>query len=180
MTFAMNQFGMVSSAGTLAVGSGPVLECEFYDASAATALVPGEFVCIGSTVAPKVTKVIKGTGLTSAYVGVVLTNPLKASYVTTDRLQVGLMGAIILCTASAIITAGASLQYAYDTFKVATRAGSNTIVGIALDNAAADGDLIRVLVYIGSAAGAVGATGAAGATGATGAAGATGPTGPTA
>jgi hypothetical protein len=146
MTLAMNQFGMVSSAGTLAVGSGPVLECEFYDASSSTTLVPGEFVCIGSTVAPKVTKVIKGTGLSSAYVGVVLTNPLKASYVTTDRLQIGLMGAIVLCTASDVITAGATLQYAYNTFKVATRTSTYTIVGIALDNAAADGDLIRVLV----------------------------------
>lgn len=187
MALTMNQFKMATLVGTL--DSGPAMEVEFYSASASATLVPGEFVCLGSTVAPNVTKVIKGTGLTSAYFGVVLTNPLKDSYAVGEKLQIGILGAIVMVQASAVITAGAALQYAYDTFKVATQADSNTIVGIALENAAGDTSLFRAFIYraaISGATGAVGATGATGVAGATGATGgtgktgATGPTGPTA
>jgi len=182
MALTMNQFEMATLKGTLESGS--VIECEFYSASASATVIPGEFVCLGSTVAPNVTKVIKGTGLTSAYFGVVLTNPLKDSYAVGEKLQVAILGSIVLVEASAAITAGASLQYAYDTFKVATQTDSNTIVGIALENASADTSLLRAFIYraaISGATGAVGATGAGatGATGADGATGATGPTGPT-
>ena len=180
MALTSNQFEMATLKGTLESGS--VLECEFYDASAATALIPGEFVCLGSTVAPNVTKVIKGTGLTSAYFGVVLTNPLKDSYVTGEKCQVAILGSIVIVEASGVITCGASLQYAYDTFKVATHADSNTIVGVALENSTADTKLLRAFIYraaISGVTGAVGATGATGAAGATGPTGRTGPTGPT-
>lgn len=181
MALTMNQFKMATLKGTLE--SGPVLECEFYSADASATVAPGEFVCLGSTVAPNVTKVIKGTGLTSAYFGVVLTNPLKDAYAVGEKLQVAVLGSIVIVEASAVITAGASLQYAYDTYKVATQTGSNTIVGIALENSTGDTKLLRAFIYraaISGATGAVGATGAAGATGPTGPAGATGATGPTA
>lgn len=179
MALNQNQFGMLTTAGTRI--SGQVMTVEFYDASSSTTLVPGEMVCLGATTAPNVTKVIKGTGLTSAYFGVVLTNPLKASYVTGDKLEIAVLGSVVMMTASAAITAGANLQYAYDTFKVATQAASNTIIGVALEDAAADASLIRVFIFKLAISGATGATGvgATGATGATGETGATGPTGPT-
>ena len=181
MALNQNQFSMLTTVGTRI--SGPTMTVEFYDASASTTLVAGEMVCIGSTVRPNVTKVIKGTGLTSLYFGVVLTNPLKESWTTGEKLEIAIMGSIVTMTASALITAGASLQYAYNTFKVATQTASNTIIGIALDNATADDDLIRVFVFqkaISGATGATGATGPTGATGVTGVTGVTGPTGPTA
>lgn len=200
MALGMNQFGMTTVKGSYM--NGPVMEAEFYSADSTATVTPGEFVCIGSTVAPLVTKVIKGSGATSKYFGVVLTNPLKESYAVGEKLQVALLGAIVIVEASAVIAAGASLQYAYDTFKVATQTASNTIVGIALENAAGDESLIRAFIFQSSISGATGATGgtgptgptgptgavaatgatgptgAAGATGPTGAAGATGPTGP--
>jgi len=172
MTLGMNQFGMEIVTGVKQ--SGPVLECEFYSATGTDTIAPGEFVILASTVAPLVTKVAKGAGLTSKYFGVVLTNPLKSAYAVGEKLQVAIFGAIVICKASAAITCGAWLQYAHDTYKVATQVGSNTIVGIALENAAGDAALLRVLVHISSISGATGATGATGSTGAT------GPTGPTA
>jgi hypothetical protein len=174
MALNQNQFGMVTTAGTRI--SGATMTVEFYDASAATTLVPGEMVCLGSTVAPNVTKVIKGTGLTSAYFGVVLTNPLKASYVTGDKLEIAVLGSVVMMTAGAAVTAGANLQYAYDTFKVVTQTASNTIIGVALENGV-DTTLIRVFVFKLAISGATGATGATGVTGPTGP---TGPTGATA
>lgn len=179
MALNQNQFGITTLAGTLAQASGPVIEGQFYDASASAVITAGEFVCIGSTVRPNVTKFIKGTGLTSAYFGVVLTDPLRDSFAVGEKITVAAMGCQVTMTASAIITAGASLQYAYDTFKVATQTASNTIVGIAMDNSTADGDLIRVFVFNKAISGATGATGSTGVTGATSATGATGATGVT-
>jgi predicted RecA/RadA family phage recombinase len=176
MALNQNQFGMLTTAGTRIAGQ--TMTVEFYSASASATLVPGEMVCIGSTVAPNVTKVIKGTGLTSAYFGVVLTNPLKDSYAVGDKLEIAVLGSVVMMTASAPITAGASLQYAYDTFKVATQTASNTIIGVALDNATADAGLIRVFVFKLAISGATGATGPTGPTGPSGT-GPTGPTGPT-
>ena len=173
---------MASLAGTK--DSGPTIECEYYSATPTETIAAGEFVLIQSTTAPNVTKVVKGTGATDKYFGVVLTNPLKADFAVGDKIEVAIMGAIVLCTASAVIAAGASLQYDYSAKKVATQTASNTIVGIALENAAADAALLRVFIFLSSISGATGATGAAGATGATGPSGtagtvgATGPSGP--
>lgn len=145
MTLLQNQFAMTTVAGTKLSGMN-VITAELYDASAATAFVPGEFVVLGSTVNATVPKVIKGTGLTNLYFGVILTNPLKDSWVTGDRVEIGLATTIVYMTASASITAGAKLQYDYSTGKVATQTASNTVVGMAMDNASTDGDLIRVYI----------------------------------
>lgn len=178
MALNQNQFAMSTLKGTKDSGLGTVLEVQIYDASATTEFVAGEMVCIGSTTAPNITKVIKGTGLTSAYFGVILTNPLKASFYSGDKVQIAILGSIVLVEASAPITAGASLQYDYSTAKFATQTASNTIVGIAMENAAADTSLFRMMVFQKAISGATGATGDTGATGPTGPTGDTGPTGP--
>jgi len=175
MALTMNQFAMASLAGTK--DSGPTIECEYYSATPTETIAAGEFVLIQSTTAPNVTKVVKGTGATDRYFGVVLTNPLKADFAVGDKIEVAIMGAIVLCTASAVIAAGASLQYDYSAKKVATQTASNTIVGIALENAAADLALLRVFIFLSSISGATGATGATGPSGTAGTVGATGPSG---
>ena len=170
MTLTMNQFSMSIVAGTRQWGQ--TMTVEFYSANAADTVSPGEFVCLSSTVAPLVTKVAKGTGLTSKYFGVVLTNPLKAAYAVGEKMEIAVIGACVICQASAAITCGDSLQYDYSTGKVATQVGSNSIVGIALENALADASLLRVVLFASSISGATGAKGATGSTGPT------GPTGP--
>ena len=181
MTLLQNQFAMSITTGTHQ--SGPTLPVEYYSAGPTDTLAPGEFVCLSSTVAPLNTKVIKGTGLTSKYFGVCLTNPLKDAYAVGERCEIAVLGSIVICQASASITCGDSLQYDYTTGKVATQTGSNTIVGIAMENATGDAKLLRVFVHQMAISGATGATGATGPTGKTGPTGpgigATGPTGPT-
>ena len=78
----------------------------------------------------------------------VVTDALKDTFAVGDKVKVAILGGVVLCKASAAITCGAALQYAYATGKVATNAsvGTNTTVGIALENAAADGDLLKVLI----------------------------------
>ena len=186
MTLSLNQFAMTTLAGTKVSGDN-VQTVEFYDASASATITSGEMVILSAnTTLGHVTKVQKGAGLTSAYFGVVLTNPLCASYAVGDKMEIACLGVIVMMTASTVISSGAYLQYDYSAGKVATRAGSNTIVGQAMDSATADGDLIRMFVALTTIAGAggttgqTGLTGGTGATGQTGAAGTTGPTGATA
>lgn len=147
MALYPNQFALTTEVGRKIHGEA-VITAEFYSATGTDTIAAGEFVTISSTTNGQVTKVAKGSALTSAYVGMVLSDPLKETFAVGDKVTVALLGVVALAKASAAITAGAALQYAYSTGKVATNAsvGTNTTVGIALENAAADGDLLRVLI----------------------------------
>ena len=145
MTLGQNQFSMVPVAGQRVSGDN-VKQCEFYDASSVVTIEAGEFVLLSATTAPGVTKVKKGSAATDKYVGVVLTNALKAAFAVGDKLDVAFGFTEVMCTASAAITCGASLQYDYATKKVVTKGSSNTVVALAMENAASASDLVRVLV----------------------------------
>jgi hypothetical protein len=145
MTLAQNQFSMVPVAGQRVSGDN-VKQCEFYDASASATIAAGEFVLLSTTTAPGVTKVKKGSAATDKYVGVVLTNALKADFAVGDLMDVAWGFTEVMCTASAAITAGASLEYDYATGKVYTKGASDTVVGLAMEDAASANDLVRVLV----------------------------------
>jgi hypothetical protein len=123
-----------------------VLTVEFYSATPTDTIVPGAGVIIHSTVNGLVTKVKAGAAVTADWFGVVLSSPLKAAYAVSDKMEIALLGTILMVEASAVITAGAKLQMDPATDKVATQTASNTIIGFALENAAADGDLIRMFV----------------------------------
>lgn len=145
MALNQNQFAMATLTGTKVSGVN-VITCEFYSASASDTIAAGEAVILSSTTNGLVTKVAKGTGATDLYIGVVLTNPLKESFAVGDRVEIALTSTIVMMTVSAAVTAGAKLQYAYDTGKVATATGSNTVIGLAMENATADAQIIRVFV----------------------------------
>jgi hypothetical protein len=145
MVLNQNQFAIIPVVGELISGDN-VKTCEFYDASASTEITPGEYVIMKATTNPGVTKVQKGSAATDKYVGVVLSNALKASWVSGDKLDVAFGFCEVMCTASAAITAGASLEYDYVTGYVKTKTSSNTVVSMAMEDASTLGDLVRVLV----------------------------------
>ena len=144
MALNQNQFSISTLKGTK--DSGVSIDCEFYSATSTDVVTPGEVVILSSTLAPGVSKVAVGADATLKAFGVVLTNPLKDSYAVGDKLEVGILNSIVMLEASAAITAGASLQYDPATKKVATKTSSNTVVAIALENAAGDGSLVRCLM----------------------------------
>ena len=88
-------------------------------------------------------KVVVATGGTDNIIGVVLDGG-KAS---GDRVRVGLLSAqgTLLVVASAAITLGASVTATTGGKAVATTTTGNIVAGIALEAAAADGDLIEIL-----------------------------------
>jgi hypothetical protein len=148
MALNQNQFTISTTKGTLEGGIGAALSMsvEFYDASPAATVSAGEWVVLSSTTSGNVTRVAKGADLESSYFGVVLTNPLKDTYAVGDKLEIGILGSVVHAEASAAITCGAKVQYNPATAKVATQTASNTVVGVAIENAVGDASLVRVMV----------------------------------
>lgn len=146
MALNQNQFAISTLKGTLdSAGSGASLSCEYSSATPSETVSPGEMVKVVSTPAVGVTRVAKLAADTEAALGCVLTNPLADAVGVGKKLEVALPGAVVMMEASASITAGAALQYDPATKKVATKAAGAKI-GLALENASADGSLLRVLL----------------------------------
>jgi len=145
MSLGQNQFAMTAVAGQRVSGDN-VKQCEFYDASASATVVAGEFVLLSATASPGVTKIKKASAATDKFVGVVVTNALKASFAVGEKVDVAFGFTEVMCTASAAIACGASLKYDYATGKVLTKDSSNTVVGMAMSDASGIDDLVRVLV----------------------------------
>ncbi len=77
--------------------------------------------------------------------GVILYNLRKNVYVAGDIVEIACAGDVVYLEASAAIQTGTKVATTAATRKVATNStASNQITGIALEPAAADGDLIRV------------------------------------
>lgn len=146
MAQALNQFQQTAERGQVAY-----LNCDSFkmsavvDSSEAGTLAAGDAVKIVTTSKgiPHIVKV--GSGDTSCF-GFVAFNAVKnAGIVAGDRVEVVFTGAFMYMVASAAINAGAALDYAYSTGKVAT-ANSGLGCGIAMEAASGDGDLIAVYV----------------------------------
>jgi len=148
MALNQNQFAITTLKGTL--DSGRSITCQYYNADPVAAIVPGEFVMIAdvaSSLAPAVTVVKKGVNRASSYLGMVLTNPLTASYVSGQKLEVAILGTIAMVETSSAIAAGASLGYdPTDPGRVIGAGPGETKVGLALEKAPAAGTLIRALI----------------------------------
>lgn len=148
MALNQNQFSMTTLKGTLDSGIGAQLSMTVEVSGGA--LTPGEFVALVSTVGGNVPKVAAGADEEAKAFGVVLTNPLKDSYAVGEKCEIGILGSVVICEASAAITAGAAVEYVPSTKKVRTQVAGMR-VGVAIENAAADASLVRVMVMPGEA-----------------------------
>lgn len=146
MAQSLNQFKQTAERGQIALltANSPVISA-VVDSTEAGTLKAGDAVKLVSTSTgiPHVVKVgVSDTTIT----GCVVFNPVKNDGIAAgDMVEIAITGAFMYMVASAAIVAGAAVDYAYATGKVAT-ANSGLACGVALDAAAADGDLIRVAV----------------------------------
>ena len=145
MSLNPNQFTLSTLAGTKVSGDN-VMTVEFYSATSTDTIAPGTAVIIASTATGLVTKVSAGAGLTAAWFGVVLTNTLTDTYAVGNKMEIAFFGTIVKMAASAAITAGSQVQFDPSTGLIATKTATNTVFGIALENAVNSGDLIPVVV----------------------------------
>jgi len=109
-----------------------------------------------------VLKLIAGTGpqilvdaaaATDVPYGVIPYNLKKNTFAAGDTVQLFADSSVLYLQASAAVNRGAKVQFLNTggSPTVATRADSNTVLGIALDQAADTGDVIRVQIKCGSA-----------------------------
>ena len=142
----LNQFQQTAERGQIALlnANSPVISA-VVDSTESGTLKAGDAVKLVST-SKGIPSVVKCGNSDTTITGFVVFNPVKNdSIVKGDRVEIAITGAFIYQVASAAILAGAAVDYAYNTGKVAT-ANSGLACGVALDAAAADGDLIRVAV----------------------------------
>jgi hypothetical protein len=143
-----NQFTITTLKGTL--DSGSSITCQYHSADPADLISAGEFVMladVAASVAPAVSVVKKGVDRASKYLGMVLTNPLKAAWASGDKLEVAILGTIAMVEAGSALASGARLTYDPASPGVVLGAGpSESVVGIAMEKATAAGQLVRCLV----------------------------------
>jgi len=147
MALNQNQFTISTVKGT--IDSGNSLTCQFYDADPAMTIEAGEFVKLSSVAAanaPAVTVVQKGADRAAKYFGVVVTNPLKAAWVSGDKLEVSILNTVVMVEAATAIPAGTSLGYDPAQKQVIGAGPGETVVGVALESATSSGQLIRALI----------------------------------
>lgn len=145
-----NQFKQSVEKGQvdLQMSLGTVMSVQV-DAAQVAALVPGQAVTIVDS-AGGIPKVIAAAADTNDIFGFVAYDFRKSSFAALEKCEIVFFrGGVMYMEASAAIARGAQVMPVISGQKVATAAGTGKrIIGRALDKAAANGDLIRVLVDV--------------------------------
>ena len=151
MTLNPNQFRQSTEPGYLDLQTGlnNVLSC-VHKAGESVALVPGQAVKIVDSATP-IPAVEATDADTEVPFGFVVRNLKDADFPANAALEVARTGTIMFMTAGAAIARGADVAYDLATNKVITRATTDAKCGVALDKAAADTSIIRVIIEPGPA-----------------------------
>ncbi len=146
MTQLSNQLGFTPEKGLISgAPSWDALSCLVSENEAGT-LVAGQAVVLEDA-AGKQIPVLAATATTDAIFGFVPHNVKTDSYSALDQVKVSKANDIIYLEANAAIARGAELEVVITGSRVQTQA-TGTTIGVALDKAAAAGDLIRVLLSV--------------------------------
>ena len=145
MAIQSNQFGILPKKGTLTLFPNlNLIDCQVESGT----LVVGDAVEIVDVATSGVIKVKKATALTSKFLGCVPYSVKQNDYVVDDMVRVAMDYCAMQMEASAAIGAGANVQFDPATGKVAPQASTNTTIGESLGKAAADGDLVVVMIKV--------------------------------
>lgn len=146
MTQQMNQLVQAPIKGQVETYLNPnTISVQLDPDSNETYLVPGAEVKIVSGTANTI--LVDKCGEDEVGIGFVLFSAKKERFYPGDSFEVGMDGTILWLEAAAAITRGVELEYEETGDKVRTyTGGGNPSVGLALDNAATGGDLLRVFV----------------------------------
>ncbi len=147
-TFNINQFAQVPLKGALDLGimnskviTGIVSENQ------ATDLVPGQRVKLDTTAQEFIPSFVAAGDTEVAFGYVIYNSRNSANLEAGQPVEVASnFGPVMWMEADEAIAAGATVYFNTTGIKVDVQAGSDKKVGIALDGALADGDLIRVII----------------------------------
>ncbi len=146
MSQLQNQFAQTPEQGQLdLMVGGNVVSCQV-DAGQATALVAGQAVKMVDS-AGGIPKVIACAADEDDVFGFVIYDIRRSSFPALSKIEVAFFrGSVMYMTAGAAIPRNGQVMIVPGTIKVVTVTATNRIVGRAYDKAAADGDLIRVVI----------------------------------
>tara|TARA_R110000744_G_scaffold41567_1_gene93962 strand:+ start:761 stop:1201 length:441 start_codon:yes stop_codon:yes gene_type:complete len=146
MAQELNQFRMTAEKGQLTLDQNWATLNAQVSTNEAGTLAHGQAVLIEDAAGAQI-PVIKATAADDAIFGFVTYNVRTDAYVAEENVKIAKRGDVMRMEASAAIARGASVEVVIAGNKVATQT-TGTVVGTALDKAAADGDLIRVLIEV--------------------------------
>lgn len=146
MTQTSNQFAMSAEKGQLTLDPNWATLNTQVSVNEAGTLVAGQAVTIEDAAGAQI-PVEAATATTDAIFGFVTYNVRTDSYSAEDQVKIAKNGDVMWMEAGAAIARGADLEAVITGQKVQTQA-TGTTIGTALDKAAADGDLIRVLITV--------------------------------
>jgi hypothetical protein len=147
MALNISQFAMstVQGAIDLTVGVRSVLSAQIGSGSAG-GLVAGQAVKLVNS-AGGIPDVVECAADTDDVFGFIAYSIKDQAFAALDKAEIAFgRGAVMYMTASAAIAPGDKVMIVVASKKVAIATSGKTIVGRALDKAAADGDLIRVMI----------------------------------
>lgn len=139
-----NQITQGANKGDLSAIPNPsTISCNITTASASTFYAGTAVVLIAGTA--NAILVDKATA-TSQIFGFVIRNPRKPSHTAGGKVEVALPGSVMNMESGASFNRGQLVEYSAANDQVIAYAGVNTAIGVALDNATAANQLVRVLI----------------------------------
>lgn len=147
MTLLNNQFAMSTVLGDLDLQFPGGVITGRVSPNQATALVAGQPVKIDSASTGGVIPLLALAANTDSTFGFVIRTLKDQSFPTNAAVEIAIQGAVMQMNAGAAITRGAKVEVVQSTpGNVITSAGTNPVVGFALDEAAGAGSLLRVYI----------------------------------
>ncbi len=146
MALNQNQFAITPIQGMLDLaGFGSNVLEGVVSNTQATVLIPGQAVAVANELTGP-PSVISLSGNTVAANAFVTYNLKDISYAANARVGLAIGGSVMYMTAGAAITRWAQIEVDTVLNRVITNAGTNPVVGFAVDKATAAGQLIRVYI----------------------------------
>ena len=148
MAQLINQFAQAPVQGQLDLAMNTDTMSVQIDASSAGSLVPGQAVKWVDT-ANGLPLVVEAATDVEQIAGFINYNIKDATFAASQAVEISAFnGNVMYMTASAAIAVGASVMVVIASKKIATATSGKRIIGVCLDKATADGDLVRVRILL--------------------------------
>ena len=146
MAIDLNQFAPNTPVAGLYVYQAnlPQLHNPIISANQATALTYGAVVTLDSAVSNADAPVVKQAAVTDNIFGVVAFTPVKAQWVSGERVALARANDIVWLPAAGAIAQGAVLYFNSSNKVTSTATAGNSIIGKAITSAAAADDFVQV------------------------------------
>lgn len=140
----MNQFAQTPIKGSIAAIVNPTTLSVQIDINSGSTLYAGSAVKLVAGTANTI--LVDLAIATDTIFGFIIYNPKKGSFTAGDTVEIALPNSVIYLESYGAFNRGQNLEYYATGTRVTVSAGTNPIVGTALDTSTASGQLVRVYV----------------------------------